>query len=68
MDFIEEDEATGEIAEIYDAVKKALDSESAEGGLLAVIQHASITATTMMDLRFMEDIQWSKNLSMIPER
>lgn len=32
-------------------------------GLAACIGHAAVVATCMMDLQFMEDVQWKKNLS-----
>jgi elongation factor 3 len=53
----------GDISKLEGEFKKAFDAEKAEGGLLAVIQHASMVATTMMDLHFMEDVQWTKNVA-----
>jgi elongation factor 3 len=32
---------------------------------IAAIDHASVVATTMMDLKFMEDLQWAKTVSPI---
>jgi len=32
-------------------------------GLAACIGHAAVVATCMMDLQFMEDVQWKKNIS-----
>ena len=43
--------------------KKAFKADDAEPGKLALIQFACVIATTMMDLHFMEDMQWIKNLS-----
>ena len=40
-------------------------SDDAADGKLASIQYACVIATCMMDLKFMEDLQWTKNLSPI---
>jgi elongation factor 3 len=53
----------GDISKLEDEFKKALGAENAEGGLLVVIKQASTIATTMMDLHFMEDVQWTKHVS-----
>jgi len=53
----------GDISKLEEEFKKAFGTENPEGGLAAVIQHASIIATTMMDLRYMEDLQWTKQVA-----
>jgi len=53
----------GDISKLEDEFKKAFGADNAEGGLLTVVKFASTIATTMMDLHFMEDIQWSKNVA-----
>lgn len=53
----------GDISKLEGAFKKAFDADSAEGGKLEAIKYACVIATTMMDLHYMEDLQWSKNLS-----
>jgi elongation factor 3 len=53
----------GDIGKISAEFKKALDCESADGGLDMCIAHSATIATCMMDLRLMEDMQWTKNIS-----
>jgi len=53
----------GDVSKLETEFKKAFGAEDAVGGLLRVIKHSSMIATTMMDLHFMEDIQWTKNVS-----
>merc|ERR1712176_1091370 len=53
----------GDVSKLDTEFLKALDCEDAEGGLLSVVKHSSIIATTMMDLGFMEDLQWEKNIA-----
>merc|ERR1712176_46841 len=53
----------GDVSKLDSEFMKALDCEDAEGGLLTVIKHCSVIATTMMDLGFMEDLQWEKNIA-----
>lgn len=53
----------GDISKLEGIFKKEFGVEDADGGLLTVIQHASSIATTMMDLHFMEDVQWTKNVA-----
>lgn len=50
----------GDISKLEGEFFTAFGIQDAEGGLLAVIKYASIIATTMMDLHFMEDTQWIK--------
>jgi len=53
----------GDISKLEDEFKKGFNAENAEGGLLTVIKFASIIATTLMDLHFMEDMQWAKHVA-----
>jgi len=49
---------TSKLGEMFKTELGADDSENVSG----VIAHASIIATTMMDLSFMEDLQWTKTV------
>lgn len=53
----------GDITKLESEFTKAFGAENAEGGLLRTIKHASIIATCLMDLNFMEDVQWTKNVA-----
>lgn len=53
----------GDISKLEAEFKKQFGAENADGGLLRVMKHASMIATTMMDLHFMEDVQWTKNVA-----
>eukprot|EP00977_Amphora_coffeiformis_P008072 scaffold1806_cov156-Amphora_coffeaeformis.AAC.1 len=53
----------GDVSKLDEEFKNAFGVENAEGGVAAVIQQASIIATTMMDLRYMEDLQWTKQVA-----
>lgn len=53
----------GDTSKLSAEFKKAFGADDAAGGLEMVIDHASSIATTMMDLQYMEDVQWKKNLS-----
>jgi len=53
----------GDISKLESVFKEKLDCADAEGGKLLVLQYACVIATCMMDLKFMEDLQWTKNLS-----
>jgi len=53
----------GDISSIEGEFKTALGEKSPSAGYLKVIQHCCVTATTMMDLKFMHDVQWTKNIS-----
>jgi len=52
----------GDVSKLESEFKKAFKAEDAESGKMAIIQFACVMATTMMDLHFMEDLQWTKNL------
>jgi elongation factor 3 len=53
----------GDVSKLDKEFEKALGCEEADGALALAIRHASVIATTMMDLGFMEDMQWAKNVS-----
>jgi len=53
----------GDISKLSAEFKKAFGADDATGGLEMSIEHASSVATTLMDLQFMEDVQWKKNLA-----
>ena len=53
----------GDISQLEGEFAKAFGAENADGGIVAVLKHASTIATTMMDLHFMEDVQWKKNVA-----
>jgi elongation factor 3 len=53
----------GDTSKINAEFVKALGAESADAGLTLVISHTSNIASCMMDLKFMEDTQWTKNVS-----
>ena len=52
----------GDTSKLEEEFKKAFSASDASGGLEMVIQHAATVSTCMMDLHFMEDVQWKKNL------
>jgi len=53
----------GDISSLESEFQKALGAESAPDATKKCIAHACITATTMMDLKVMEDMAWTKNIS-----
>jgi elongation factor 3 len=55
----------GDVSKLEGMFKKALKAEDASGGKQAVIDYACTIASCLMDLRFMEDLQWTKNLASI---
>merc|ERR1711966_179394 len=52
----------GDTSKVTGAFKDALGG-AADGVDAKVIEHASVVATTMMDLHMMEDLQWKKNVA-----
>jgi len=52
----------GDISKLEAEFKKAFSADDSEVGKLATIKHCCAIATTMMDLHFMEDLQWVKNI------
>jgi len=53
----------GDVSKLSDEFKKAFGIKDGDAGLDMCVDHASTIATCMMDLQFMEDVQWKKNLS-----
>lgn len=53
----------GDVSKLEEVIKEKFGSADAEGGKLLVIQFCCVVASTMMDLKFMEDMQWTKNMS-----
>ena len=55
----------GDTSKLSTEFKKAfaVDDSSDNAGLEMCIEHASSISTCMMDLHFMEDVQWKKNLT-----
>jgi elongation factor 3 len=50
---------TSKLGDLFKAELGADDSENVN----TIVAHASIVSTTMMDLQFMEDLQWAKTVS-----
>jgi len=55
----------GDVSQLETEFKKALGANDAADGKLAAVQYACIVASCLMDLKFMEDLQWSKNLTFL---
>jgi elongation factor 3 len=55
----------GDVSKLESEFKKAFGCEDAADGKLAVVQYACVIASCLMDLKFMEDLQWTKNLATI---
>jgi elongation factor 3 len=53
----------GDISKLEGEFTKAFGAEDADGGLLTVFKFASVIASCMMDLHFMEDVQWTKHVA-----
>jgi len=53
----------GDVSKTEELLKDKFGCKDAEGGKLAVIQFQCTIATTLMDLKLMEDLQWSKFLA-----
>lgn len=53
----------GDVSKLSAELKKAFRCNDATGGLEMCVDHASAISTCMMDLGFLEDVQWKKNLS-----
>mmetsp|Transcript_109771 Transcript_109771/g.164144 ORF Transcript_109771/g.164144 Transcript_109771/m.164144 type:complete len:1040 (-) Transcript_109771:137-3256(-) len=52
----------GDVSSLESLFKKEFTCDDSEAGKTAIIKHACVIATCMMDLRMMEDLQWAKNL------
>merc|ERR1712003_460544 len=53
----------GDRSKLVDEFKQAFKAEDCGEGLSKIMEHASIVATCTMDLSFMDDLQWKKNVS-----
>merc|ERR1712003_597991 len=53
----------GDVSKTEDLFKQKFGCKDAEGSKLAVIKFQCTIATTLMDLKFMEDLQWTKFLT-----
>jgi elongation factor 3 len=53
----------GDISKLDTEFLKAFGVEESDAIAVKVVKHASSIATTMMDLHFMEDMQWKKNVA-----
>jgi elongation factor 3 len=53
----------GDVSKISAEFKKAYGADDATGGLEMCIAHASVIGTCLMDLHFMDELQWKKNLT-----
>jgi len=52
----------GDVSKTEDLFKDKFGCKDAEGGQLSVIKFQCVIATTLMDLKLMEDLQWAKFL------
>jgi len=55
----------GDPVKITEEFKKNLPTKTVSANLGVAIEHAAIVATTMMDVGYMEDSQWAKNIAPI---
>lgn len=53
----------GDVSKLEEEFVKAFGIDTNDSGLMTVVKHASLMASAMMDLRFMEDMQWAKHIS-----
>merc|ERR1712003_46995 len=53
----------GDVSKTEELFKEKFGFKDAEGGKLVSIKFQCVIATTLMDLKFMEDLQWAKNLT-----
>jgi len=53
----------GDVNKLEELFKEKLGCKDAEGAKLTVLQFGSTISTALMNLKFMEDLQWEKNLS-----
>jgi elongation factor 3 len=53
----------GDISKLDTEFMKAFGVDESDTSAVKVVKHASSIATTMMDLHFMEDMQWKKNVA-----
>mmetsp|Transcript_54380 Transcript_54380/g.60784 ORF Transcript_54380/g.60784 Transcript_54380/m.60784 type:complete len:1040 (-) Transcript_54380:268-3387(-) len=53
----------GDVNKLEDLFKEKFDCKDAEGGKLTILQFGSTISTALMNLKFMEDLQWANNIS-----
>jgi len=53
----------GDVSKLEVEIKKAVPSDDLSYGQEKVVKHISVIATCLMDLHYMEDVQWRKNIS-----
>jgi len=53
----------GDISKLDGEFKKAFEIADGDSGLDLIVKFASSIATTMMDLQYMEDVQWKKHVA-----
>jgi len=53
----------GDVTKLEVEIKKAVASDNLSYGQEKVVKHMAIIATCLMDLHYMEDVQWRKNIN-----
>merc|ERR1712003_96847 len=53
----------GDVTKLEVEIKKAVASDDLSYGQVKVVKHIAVIATCLMDLKFMEDLQWKKNIA-----
>merc|ERR1712003_437567 len=53
----------GDVSKLEVEIKKAVASDDLSYGQVKVVKHIAVIATCLMDLKFMEDLQWKKNIA-----
>lgn len=57
----------GDTGKLEETLSKALGISEDKPGVKRTIAHAAVISTCMMDLKFMEDLQWKKNVAVLFE-
>merc|ERR1712003_566514 len=53
----------GDVTKLEVEIKKAVASDDLSYGQVKVVKHIAVIATCLMDLHYMEDVQWRKNIN-----
>merc|ERR1712157_35941 len=53
----------GDVTKLEVEIKKAVASDDLSYGQVKVVKHTAVIATCLMDLHYMEDVQWRKNIN-----
>merc|ERR1712176_1304946 len=53
----------GDVSKLEVEIKKAVPSDDLSYGQEKVVKHIAVIATCLMDLHYMEDVQWRKNIN-----